>query len=199
VLLAVLTWQVAGHGPAWRWDVRVDAAVLREAARHPGARPVAEAAADLGDLVVALPVLAAALAWAARVRREGRTALVCAALMAATGAVVSVAKAVVARPVPGTDRPAAHVVGHGGYFPSGHAAAWAMASLAAVVVLAEAARTAAARRALVCAAVPLQLVAGAGLVWRGYHWPLDVAASWCLCWVLLVVGLRFRSWWGTRG
>ncbi|MFP8964552.1 hypothetical protein ACLIYP_28895, partial [Streptomyces nanhaiensis] len=28
--------------------------------------------------------------------------------------------------------------------------------------------------ALVCAAV------GAGLVWRGYHWPLDVLGSWCL-------------------
>ena len=24
-----------------------------------------------------------------------------------------------------------------------------------------------------------------GLVRRGYHWPLDVVASWCLCAVLL--------------
>ncbi|MGX9228968.1 hypothetical protein ACWV95_27640 [Streptomyces albus] len=26
---------------------------------------------------------------------------------------------------------------------------------------------------------------GLGLVWRGYHWPLDVAASWCLGALLL--------------
>ncbi len=198
-VLAVLVWQVAGHGPLWRWDVRVDAAVLRAAARWPRVRPVAQGAADLGDLVVALPVLAAAVAWAGRARREWRSAVACAALLAVTGVVVSVAKAAVARPVPGTARPAARVAGHSGYFPSGHAAAWAMACALTVVVLARACRTAAARRTLVCAAVPLQLVAGAGLVWRGYHWPLDVVAAWCVCWVVLVAGWRVRSWWGSPG
>ncbi|MFI8854306.1 hypothetical protein ACIGW3_29485 [Streptomyces sp. NPDC053499] len=26
---------------------------------------------------------------------------------------------------------------------------------------------------------------GLGLVWRGYHWPLDVVAGWCLSVLLL--------------
>jgi undecaprenyl-diphosphatase len=41
------------------------------------------------------------------------------------------------------------------------------------------------RRALGAAAAVLAAGVGAGLVWHGYHWPLDVLASWCLAAALL--------------
>ncbi|GAA3295346.1 hypothetical protein GCM10020295_22300 [Streptomyces cinereospinus] len=41
------------------------------------------------------------------------------------------------------------------------------------------------RRALVAGCLALNLGVGFGLVRRGYHWPLDVLASWCLCAVLI--------------
>lgn len=194
-LFAVLAWQVAAHGVLWRADVRWDAAVLRAAARHPGIRGLAQAAADAGDLAVALPALALALGCAAWRTRAWRPAAVYAAAMAATGLVVVPVKDAVGRPAPGS----AVLGAHSGYFPSGHAATAAMACGLAVLALREAVRGAAARRALVCAAVPLNLVVGAALVWRGYHWPLDVVAAWCLCGVLLAVAAWVRSWWGSRG
>ncbi|MDI5972917.1 phosphatase PAP2 family protein [Streptomyces sp. SL13] len=195
VVLAVLTWQVVAHGAWWRADVRLDAAVLRAAAARPGWRGGAQVLADAGDLVVALPVLAAALGYAGLRRRAWFGPAVYAGLMAVTGLVVSAGKAAVGRPAPGTS-----VLGaHSGYFPSGHAATAAMASGLVVLALLPLCRRAAARRLLVAAAVPLNLAVGAALVWRGYHWPLDVAASWCLCWVLLVVGYRVTRWWGSRG
>ena len=40
---------------------------------------------------------------------------------------------------------------------------------------------------------------GFGLVRRGYHWPLDVVGSWCLCAVLLTLlaaaGTPGPAWW----
>ncbi len=47
-----------------------------------------------------------------------------------------------------------------------------------------------ARRALLVGCLALNLGVAFGLVRRGYHWPLDVAASWCLCAVLLLFSLR---------
>ena len=89
---------------------------------------------------------------------------------------------------------------HSGYFPSGHAATASVAYGLAVLALLPLVRRTAARRLLVGAAVPLNLAVGAALVWRGYHWPSDVVASWCLCWVLLgTVPSASRRWWGSRG
>jgi undecaprenyl-diphosphatase len=202
VLLAVVTWQVAGHGPVWRWDVRADSAVLRLAAHHPGVGPWAEVAADLGDVGVALPSLALVLGYVVWRTRRWVRVVGCAGVMAAAGAVVVPVKAAVGRPAPGGVVPAGHA-GYPGYFPSGHAATAAMAYAVAVLAVWPVVERAAARRLLVLAAVPLNLVVGAGLVWRGYHWPLDVVASWCLCWVLLgcaVAGaVALRSWWGSPG
>ncbi|MFB7075717.1 phosphatase PAP2 family protein, partial [Streptomyces sp. NPDC056290] len=46
-------------------------------------------------------------------------------------------------------------------------------------------RSPAVRRGLVVLCGVLVLAASYGLVRRGYHWPLDVVASWCLGAVLL--------------
>ncbi|WP_344535556.1 phosphatase PAP2 family protein [Streptomyces albiaxialis] len=43
-----------------------------------------------------------------------------------------------------------------------------------------------ARAAWLLTAAVLTLANGLGLVWRGYHWPLDVLASWCLSVLLLL-------------
>lgn len=195
VLLALLTWQVVSHGPLARGDDHVDVVLLRLAARHRSARSAARVLADLGDVQVALPVLAAALVVS--VRRLGRwcPAVWCAAAMAVTAAVVVPFKAAVARPAPG----ASVLAGHSGYFPSGHAATAAMAYGLAALALGPPLGSVAARRRLVAAVVPLNVAVGAGLVWCGYHRPLDVAASWCLSGVLLAATWWFTCWWGTRG
>ncbi|MBK3636396.1 hypothetical protein JHN52_26475 [Streptomyces sp. MBT97] len=55
----------------------------------------------------------------------------------------------------------------------------------AVLVLLPWLRTTAARRLAVATGALLVAAVSFGLVRRGYHWPLDVVASWCLCAVLL--------------
>ncbi|EFE66817.1 predicted protein [Streptomyces viridosporus ATCC 14672] len=60
-----------------------------------------------------------------------------------------------------------------------------MAYGAATLLLLPLLRSPAVRRALVVLCGALVLGASFGLVRRGYHWPLDVAASWCLGAVLL--------------
>src|SRR5207302_557131 len=72
-LFALVTWQVAARGPLYRWDRALDAGALRAAARATSLTPFAQVLADLGELTVALPVPACALAYAAwRRRRPGR-------------------------------------------------------------------------------------------------------------------------------
>lgn len=195
LLLALLTWQVVSHGPLWRGDRRVDAAVLRAAARDGFLRPWAQVAADLGDVAVAVPALVVVLGYVGWRTRDWAPVVGYAGVMALTGAVVVPLKAAVGRPAPGS----AVLAGHSGYFPSGHAVTFAVAYGLAVLAVLPSVRRAAARRLLVLAAVPLNLLVGAALVWRGYHWPLDVVAAWCLCWVLLGAARVVTSWWGTRG
>ncbi|NGO71470.1 phosphatase PAP2 family protein [Streptomyces sp. SB3404] len=177
---ALAVWQVLGDGPLRRADERLGDA-LRAAAPPAWC---AEPLADLGNAAVALPVLLAALLYAlaaARFRRApgfagaGGTgiplgpALCCAVAMALVPAVVSALKAWTDRPGP---------LGGTGYFPSGHAATAAVAFGCAVLLLQVAGARAA--RAWWTAAALLTALNGLGLVWRGYHWPLDVLASWCL-------------------
>lgn len=74
---------------------------------------------------------------------------------------------------------------YAGFFPSGHSTTAAVAYGAAVLLLLPLLRSRAARRLLVAAAGAVVAGAGAGLVWREYHWPLDVLAGWCVAGVLL--------------
>jgi len=183
VLFALITWQVVAEGPLLRADERVSRALLRPDG-------LSGFLADLGNVPVAVPVLAAALAYAAfraRAAGTGRWWLPSAAgalLMALVPAVVVPLKEL-------TDRPGTPVVPPAtGYYPSGHTATAAVAYGCATLLLLPCLRRAAARGGLIVLCAALVLGVSFGLVRRGYHWPLDVVASWCLSAVLL--GLLWR-------
>lgn len=169
LLFAALTWQVVVDGPLRSLDERVESAIAGR-----GPRPLTEFLADLGNLAVALPVLAAAVAYALwRGGRARRADALCAVLaMAAVPALVVPLKALTDRPGPLTEAT--------GYYPSGHAATALVAYGGAALLLGRV-------RWAMPAAVVLTLATGIGLVLRGYHWPLDVLGSWLLCGALLLV------------
>ncbi|MFF6954013.1 phosphatase PAP2 family protein [Streptomyces iakyrus] len=178
LLFALITWQVVADGPLVRLDERLSRVLVNP-------DRCSELLADLGNVPVAVPVLAVALGYAAvRHRRAGvdRWWLPVAAgalLMALVPALVVPLKEL-------TDRPGTPVVPPGtGYYPSGHTATAVVAYGCATLLLLPWLRTALARRTLVTLCVALILGASYGLVRRGYHWPLDVVGSWCLCSVLL--------------
>ncbi|MEU9604473.1 phosphatase PAP2 family protein [Streptomyces sp. NPDC048057] len=175
LLFAAVTWQVVVDGPLRRLDERVESTVVGR-----GPRPLTEFLADLGNLTVALPVLAAAVAYALwQGGRARRSDALCAVLaMAAVPALVVPLKALTDRPGPLTEAT--------GYFPSGHAATALVAYGGAALLLGRVGNVAP-RRWAMPAALGLTLATGIGLVLRGYHWPLDVLGSWLLCGALLLV------------
>ncbi|WJD96892.1 phosphatase PAP2 family protein [Streptomyces antimycoticus] len=185
-LLALCTWQIAAHGPLRTCDERLGRAMSGSA--FPS--PVAEFLADLGNTAVAVPLLAVALVWAAWcARRAGEPRwwlppLAAAVAMAAVPALVVPFKALIDRP-----GPPGPLAGETGFFPSGHAATAAVAYGAAALLLHPLLRPRLRWPLLVAVAV-LNLAVAAGLVQRGYHWPLDTVASWCLSGPLLWAMLR---------
>ncbi|MFF4256180.1 phosphatase PAP2 family protein [Streptomyces sp. NPDC001663] len=179
LLFALITWQVVSGGLLLRVDARVSRALV-----HPDR--FSELLADLGSVTVAVPVLVLVLAYVARRRRAAGTyrwwlpPLAAAGLMAMVPALIVPLKELTARPgtpvmPPGT-----------GYYPSGHTATAAVAYGSAALLLFPWLRTAYARRALLAACASVNLAVGFGLVRRGFHWPLDVVASWCLCTLLIM-------------
>ncbi|MFH8255106.1 phosphatase PAP2 family protein [Streptomyces roseolus] len=158
-----MTWQVLVHGPLARLDERVSRSLVDTVPRW-----LSELASDLGNLTVALPVLAAAMAYAF-FRGRRRQALFAGLAMAAVPLLVVPLKEWTARP--GPLEPWAH-----GYYPSGHTATAMVAYVGAAWLVS---------RRLVPVAAALTAVTGAGLVLRGFHWPLDVAASVCLGFLVL--------------
>nr|WSW66499.1 phosphatase PAP2 family protein [Streptomyces sp. NBC_00995] len=174
-LFALTTWQIAADGPLRRLDERVGRTVVGQ-----GPERLTGFLADLGNTQVALPVLGCALLWTL-LRGERRAPRAAAVAMAAVPLLVVPLKDWIARPGPLTEAT--------GYYPSGHAATAAVAYGATALLLAPYVR----RAWMMPVATALMTVAtGIGLVLRGYHWPLDVAGSWCLCGVLLVA-LRVLS------
>ncbi|MFI8950860.1 phosphatase PAP2 family protein [Streptomyces sp. NPDC053750] len=178
LLFALITWQVVSDGPLIGVDERLSGALV-----HPDR--LSELLADLGNVQVAVPVLALALvftAWHGRsdgVDRWWLPPLSGALAMALVPALVVPLKE-------WTDRPGTPAVPPAvGYYPSGHTATAVVAYGAAALLLLGALRSPAVRRVLVAGCVVLVLGASYGLVRRGYHWPLDVVASWCLGAVLL--------------
>ncbi|WP_337589346.1 phosphatase PAP2 family protein [Streptomyces xinghaiensis] len=115
-------------------------------------------------------------AYAPGARRPWLPPLAAAAALAAVPALVVPLKAWTARPGPDGLPLAAGE----GFYPSGHTATAAVAYGAAALLLLPYLRRTAARRALTAGALLLNLAVGAGLVVRGYHWPLDVLGSWLL-------------------
>ncbi|MGY1438323.1 phosphatase PAP2 family protein [Streptomyces reniochalinae] len=179
VLFSLSTWQVCARGQLVRWDEELSDG-MRAAAPS---RTAAESLSDVGNMTVALPVLAAAMAlalWLTR-GRGWRPVLCYVSAMVVMALVVTGVKSWTDRTGP---------LGGGGFYPSGHAATTTVALGGALLVVA-----AWLPRALLVVAwtgvVVLSLGNGLGLVWRGYHWPLDVVASWCLSVLLLSSAAAF--------
>ncbi|MFJ8014752.1 phosphatase PAP2 family protein [Streptomyces sp. NPDC096339] len=140
--------------------------------------PLTERLADLGNIPVAVPVLALAMVYAAR---HGRHLAAGAAglAMALVPALVIPLKEWTARPGPLEPWAA-------GYYPSGHTATAAVAYLGAAVLLRPHTR----RAWPTAVALVLTGATAVGLVVRGWHWPLDVVASLLMCAPLLL-----GVWW----
>ncbi|KOX51049.1 phosphatase PAP2 family protein [Streptomyces ardesiacus] len=182
LVFALITWQIVADGPLAGADERLSGVLV-----HPDR--LSELLSDLGNVQVAVPVLAVALAWAAW---RGRAAGVDRWwLPPLAGALAMVLVPVLVVPLKEwTDRPGTPAVPPAvGYYPSGHTATALVAYGAATLLLFPLLRSAAARRTLVVLCAALVLGTSYGLVRRGYHWPLDVVASWCLGTVLLA-GVR---------
>lgn len=178
LLFALITWQVLADGPLIGADERLSRALV-----HPDR--LSELLADLGNVQVAVPVLAIALAYVAWQGRAGGRDRWWLPPLAGVLAMVLV-PALVAPLKAWTDRPGTPAVPPAvGYYPSGHTATAVVAYGAATLLLLGLLRSPAVRRVLVALCAVLVLGASYGLVRRGYHWPLDVVASWCLGAVLL--------------
>jgi undecaprenyl-diphosphatase len=186
-MFAALTWQVVADGPLVGADRRALGWFRRAALAHPGLQSTARGLCELGNVEVAVPVLLAVLCLAARLGhvsalpRWWLPPASAALAMSAVPVVVTLVKSAVGRPAPGK----IHSGPDGyGFFPSGHTATSAVAYGAAALLLAPWMRRQGAR--LLLAGTLLLLAAvGFSLVWCDYHWPLDVAASWCLAVTLL--------------
>ncbi|MET8947894.1 phosphatase PAP2 family protein [Streptomyces sp. NPDC004542] len=177
-LFALITWQVLAHGPLLGVDESLSGVLV-----HPDR--FSALLADLGNVQVAVPVLVVAVVYAAWRGRAGGMdrwwlpPLAAAVLMALVPAIVIPLK-------DWTARGGTSVVPPGvGYYPSGHTATAAIAYGSATLLLRSWLGSPAARRALVGVCAALVLGVSYGLVRRGWHWPLDVVASWCLGTVLL--------------
>ncbi|GAA3496917.1 phosphatase PAP2 family protein [Streptomyces prasinosporus] len=178
LLFLLITWQVLADGPLLDLDARLSEALVRP-------DRASELLSDLGNVEVAVPVLALALAvtaWRLRARGVDRWWL-----PPAAGAAAMLLVPVLVAPLKAwTDRPGTPAVPPAtGYFPSGHTATAVVAYGAATLLLLRLLGSPAVRRGLIALCALLILGASYGLVRRGYHWPLDVAASWCLGAVLL--------------
>lgn len=178
LLFTLITWQVAADGPLLRLDESVSRALV-----DPD-RP-SELLSDLGSVQIAVPVLLlAALYTVRRGSAAGRHRWWLPSVAALV--LITLVPLIVVPLKEWTDRPGTPAVPPAtGYYPSGHTATAGVAYGAAVLLLLPWLVTAAARRAATAVAVVLVLAVSFGLVRHGYHWPLDVMASWCLCAVLL--------------
>ncbi|MEU8754287.1 phosphatase PAP2 family protein [Streptomyces chartreusis] len=186
LLFALITWQVVADGRLVDLDEAASRALI-----HPDR--LSELLADLGNVPVAVPVLAVVLVYVTwRHRRTGTDhwwwpAAAAAVLMALVPALVVPLKEL-------TDRPGTPAVPPAtGYYPSGHTATAVVAYGAAALLLLPWLRTALARRTVLVLCAALNLGVAFGLVRRGYHWPLDVVASWCLGTVLMTLLWLFLS------
>ncbi|CAL9598322.1 MULTISPECIES: phosphatase PAP2 family protein [unclassified Streptomyces] len=182
LLFALITWQVVADGPLVTVDERLSRALV-----HPDR--LSELLSDLGNVQVAVPVLVVALAYVAWHGRVTGVDLWWLPPLAGALAMVLV-PALVAPLKEWTDRPGTPAVPPAtGYYPSGHTATAVVAYGAATLLLLGRLRAPAVRRGLVVLCALLVLGTSYGLVRRGYHWPLDVVASWCLG-VVLLAGVR---------
>nr|WP_239513253.1 phosphatase PAP2 family protein [Streptomyces actuosus] len=181
VLFALMTWQVLADGPLLGPDRRLSRVLIQP-------DRFSELLADLGNVQVAVPVLALVAAFAAwRGRAAGQDRWWLPPL--AAGLAMVLVPALVVPLKEWTDRlgPPVVVPQGTGYFPSGHTATACVAYGGALLLLLPSVASPVARRVLQLACAVLVFGVSYGLVRRGYHWPLDVVGSWCLCSVLLTL------------
>ncbi|GGR15116.1 phosphatase PAP2 family protein [Streptomyces aurantiogriseus] len=173
LLFALFTWQVATDGPLLDLDGRLSRALVEP-------DRASDLLADLGNVSVAVPALVLVAWYVARRGRAAGTGRWWLPSVAALVLIVLVPLIVV--PLKEwTARPGTPVVPPAtGYYPSGHTATAAVAYGSAALILLPWLLTALARRAVVATAAVLVAAVSFGLVRHGYHWPLDVVASWCL-------------------
>lgn len=168
LVFSLITWQVLVSGPLLAPDHALSRALVRTVPDS-----VTERLSDLGNIPVAVPVLALAMAcaaWRGRRLAAGAAGLA----MALVPALVIPFKEWTARPGPLEPWAA-------GYFPSGHTATAAVAYLGAALLVRPYTR----RPWPTAAALVLTGATAVGLVLRGWHWPLDVLASLLMCTPLL--------------
>ncbi|MGW3660202.1 phosphatase PAP2 family protein [Streptomyces sp. NPDC005151] len=174
-VFALVTWQVVADGPLLGPDEQISQALVGH-----GPAGLAEFFTDLGNMQVALPVLACAIVFSLT-RGTRREPLYSALAMAAVPALIVPLKVWTDRQGPLTEAT--------GYYPSGHTATAAVAYGAASMLLVPHLKRS---WPMLVAAILLTAATSIGLVLRGYHWPLDVVGSWCLSGVLLMA-LRVAS------
>ncbi|MFG2639072.1 phosphatase PAP2 family protein [Streptomyces sp. NPDC048362] len=180
IVMVLITWQVVSHGPLLNFDALVSRALM-----HPDR--FSELLSALGDVQIAVPVFAFAAGytawrgWICGLSRWWAPPSVAATQMAVLPAIVVPLKDWTARPGTAAVPPGV------GYFPSGHTATAAIAYGCLALLLLPWLRSPTARRATVGMCAALVLAVSYGLVRRGWHWPLDVVASWCICTVLLTI------------
>ncbi len=194
VVLAVTTEQVVTKGPLLHLDTWIRDHVLTLVAENP--YPIldrlAEHWSDMGDTKAAAPALILATLTAAAWTRSWKPLL--SALIAGTALFSTVipGKIIIGRPGP-LGAPVAP--GQWGWFPSGHTstagicygtAAW----LLGICFLSTRARL---RRTLYAATAAFCTGVGVCLIWRDYHWFLDVIAGWCLTGLTLWSLARWAS------
>ena len=196
---AVLTWQVVARGPLTGADLPVQGWVLHNGLDRSG--PLWLALSGLGDVRVALPVVAVAAAVTWFRRRALRPLLLAAAGLAAFTVVLEVMKAAIGRSAPGTRNDAAFA--GGAAFPSGHTFAatsiWGLAAWLAVLAAAGAAspaggpdvagRPGVSRYACLIAGGTAGLAPAVAMVRMDYHWVSDVAGGWLLGMIALLAVL----------
>ncbi|MFI5864921.1 phosphatase PAP2 family protein [Streptomyces sp. NPDC051546] len=175
MLFALTTWQVLVSGPLLVPDAALSRALVRTV---PDA--VTQRLSDFGNVPVAVPVLLLAVLYAAR--RGNRWGAAAAALaMALVPALIVPLKEWTGRP--GPLEPWAS-----GYYPSGHTATSYVAYTGAALLVRPYVRG----RWPLPVAAALTALTAAGLILRGYHWPLDVLASLLMCTPLLL-GVRWAA------
>lgn len=193
LLFALITWQVIADGPLRDADERLGPWIT--GSRLPNG--AAEFLADLGGVAIAVPFLSVVIAYTGwRDRRAGTfrwwlPPLTASVAMAAVPALVIPLKVLIDRTgPPGMDG--------SGYYPSGHTATAMVAYGGAALLLLPLLRGTYARRELFIACALLNFGVGLGLMRRGYHWPLDVVASWCLFAMVLQVMVLVVARYGRR-
>ena len=184
VALTVLTEQVATHGPLLAVDRWVRRDTLRLVAENPYSwlDTLAEWWTDLGSSMIAISLLVAATLAATLRARSWQPALGAALAGAALFATVIPGKILIGRPGP-EGQPVAP--GEWGWFPSGHTSTATVCLGTACWLLTLGLASARLRRILYTVTSVLCTGVGICLIWRDYHWFLDVVAGWCLSGVIL--------------